>query len=396
MKNKFLIFILFFFSFSFSTKALEINSANAILYNMNNDEIIYQKNSDEIIKIASLTKIMTSIVAIENIDSLSDTIVITNKMLDGLLEQNASVAGLKVGDIVTYEDLLYATLLPSGADAAQSLAISISGNVKDFVDLMNEKANQLHLNNTYFTNTSGLDYLDNHSTVKDVAEMLKYALKNETFKKIFKSRYYTTTNGLVLISTTQTTSLKYNIDTSYIIGSKTGTTTKAGLCLASITNYNGINYLLVTAGADKNLNKPLNFIDSDKIYKYFFENYNNYSILKKGDVLLSLNNKYSKNKVDIISDVDYSIYLLKNQYENIRYEYVGKEDVSIFTKDVIVGKYNIVLNDEIIKTIDIYKPKKMNFSIFLFIFNYLYVFIPLCVLIVFCVVILKKIKNTSF
>ena len=177
MKIKVFLFILLLI-IPCTVKGLDINSKNAILYNLNTNEIIYEKNIDESIKIASLTKMMTTIVALENINNLNDKVIITDKMLEGLIELDASVAGFKVGDIVTYEDLLYGAMLPSGADATRALAISISGNIDDFVLLMNNKAKQLKLTNTYYTNTTGLDYKDNHSTVKDVAILLQYALSN--------------------------------------------------------------------------------------------------------------------------------------------------------------------------------------------------------------------------
>ena len=395
MKNKLLICLLCFFVFAFDVKALDIKSSNAILYNLNNNEVIYEKNSEERIKIASMTKIMTSIVAIENIEDLDSKIVITNKMLEGLREKNASVVGFKVGDVVTYEDLLYGAMLPSGADATQALAISISGSVDEFVSLMNKKANQLNLVNTNFTNTTGLDDSDNYSTVKDVATILKYALSNETFKKIFQSRYYTTTNGKALVSTIEYNSLKYNLDTRHIMGAKTGMTTKAGLCLASIASHNDINYLLVTAGADRDSDLPLHIIDGNDIYKYYFENYNYYNLINKGDYITSIDNKYSKNKIDIISNDEYSMYLYKSDYENIEYEYVGLNNISVFTKDNVIGKYNIILNDEIIKTIDIYKPEKIEFSIFIFMYNYLYIFIPLVGLILVLIVLKNKFKKSE-
>lgn len=110
------------------------------MYNLNDDAIIFEKNKDEKTEIASLTKIMTCIVAIENIDNLNDTVVMKSADFKGLAEANASVAGFSIGDKVTYMDLLMGLFLPSGADAALALANNIGGNEKNFVKLMNEKA----------------------------------------------------------------------------------------------------------------------------------------------------------------------------------------------------------------------------------------------------------------
>lgn len=386
MKNKILFLVVSLFLCIQNINALEIESKNGILYNLNTNEIIYDKNSEEIIKIASLTKIMTSIVAIENIDDIKKEVTITEDMIKGLVESNAMVIGFKVNDVVTYEDLLYAALLPSAADATQALAISISGSVDKYIELMNNKAKELGLNNTLFTNTSGLDYKDNHSTVKDVATLLKYALKNETFKKIYQTKYYTSTTGITMISNLEKNLIKYNLDIDYIIGSKTGYTTLAGLCLSSITTYNEIDYLLVTCGADPELDLPYNIIDSDKIYKYYFENYEKRSILNTNDVLVSINNKYSNNKIDIFSNIDYSLYMLQDDYNNLEYKYIGLNEIDICTQEEIIGKYNILLNGEVIKTIDIYKPENIEFSIIAFISKYLYIFISIIILVLLLII----------
>jgi len=384
MKSKILVFILLFFTFSLNVNALEITSNNAILYNLNNDEIIYEKSKEEKIKIASLTKIMTTIVAIENIDDLNKEVIITNEMSKGLIERNAAVYGLQAGDVVTYKDLLYLTMLPSAADATQALAISITGSIDEFVNLMNEKAKSLGLVNTNFTNTHGLDDENNYSTVKDIAIILKYALNNDTFNEIFQTKYYTLSNNQKIRSTLESSSLKYNLDTSYIKGSKTGTTKKAGMCLASIASYNNINYLLVTAKTNVNLlsNEPLNIKDSDLIYKYYFENYNYYNILNENTILTKIDNKYSDKEIIITSPIEYSLYMLKEDYEKLEYEYIGKTTTNIFEKNKLLGSYNIKSNGEIIKTIDVYNNYDNDFNILIFISNYLYIFIPLIIILI--------------
>lgn len=392
MKIKIIYIFIILFTYIPFVNALEIESSNAILYNLNNNEIIYEKNSSEKIKIASLTKIMTAIVAIENIDDINKKVTITYDMLKGLAEDNALVLGLKVGDIVTYEDLLYATLLPSAADAANALAITISGSISEFVAKMNEKANELGLVNTLFTNTTGIDFKDNHSTVNDVAILLKYALDNNTFKKIYQTKTYTTTNGISMVHSLEKSIKKYNLDIDYIKGAKTGYTDLAGLCLSSITDYNNINYLLVTCGADPSLSLPYNIIDSDKIYKYYFDNYHYRNILAKDKTIKKIENKYSDKNVNLVSNFDYSLYMLDSDYETLQYEYIGLEKIDIFTKDKIIGKYNVKLNDKIIKSIDIYKPDKIEFSLIKFLIQNIYVVISITIIILVSLIIFVRKK----
>ena len=251
--KRFLILVLFFV-FVLPVNALEfdIKSTNAILYNYNLDEVIYEKNSNEKVKIASLTKIMTTTVAIENIDNLNEEVTITYEMLKGLIEENASVVGYRIGDRITYKDLLYGSLLPSGADATRALAISIAGSEEEYVKLMNKKAKELNMNNTIFTNSSGLDTNNQYSTVSDVLILLKYALQNETFKEI-----YTTFKYKDLNSTLNKLLNNYNIQNKYIKGAKTGYTDLAGYCLSSYSNDNNIEYLLITTGVYSIVRNPV-------------------------------------------------------------------------------------------------------------------------------------------
>ena len=166
------LLILFIILLPIKVNALEINSKNAILYNMNDDEILFEKDSEEEVPIASLTKIMTSIIAIENIDDINETVTIPEEGLEGLVEANASVAGFKLNEKVTYKDLLYGSLLPSGADATQTLAYYIAGGIDQYVKLMNEKASELNLKHTHFSDVTGLDDINNYSSLDIVSGFL--------------------------------------------------------------------------------------------------------------------------------------------------------------------------------------------------------------------------------
>ena len=192
------IIILYIFLPIINIKALEIYSENAVLYNMNEDKIIYEKNANEKVKVASLTKIMTTIIALENIENIKEEVKMPESAFNGL--DGYVVSGIKKNEIITYEDLLYGIMLPSAADCANAVAINISGSIDKFVDLMNEKAKELNMNNTHFSNPVGMDD-DNYSSVSDIAQLLKYALKNEEFKKIFMAKEYKTTNNIILKST---------------------------------------------------------------------------------------------------------------------------------------------------------------------------------------------------
>jgi len=373
MKKIFLIiFLLFLFIVNIEAKEIDILSNNVIMYNLNNNKIIYEKNSEEKIKIASLTKMMTAIVAIENIPSLDDKVVITSEMLNGLIEANASVVGFKVGDKVTYKDLLYGTLLSSGADATRALAFTISGSEIEFVKLMNDKAKELGMENTLFANSSGLDANNQYSTVSDISKLLFYALDNETFKTIFQSKEYITTNNIKVISTIKKNMDEFHIEAEYIEGAKTGYTDLAGYCLASIVSHNGISYMLITANAFSELDFPYAIMDSKTIYEYYFENYGYEKIISKGELLATIDNKYSNKKINLLSSEDIYLYTFKNKI--VSYEYEGINEISIFTKNGKIGQLSIEVNGEEI-ILDINKPENIDFNVFIFLYKHIYILV---------------------
>ncbi|EGW40854.1 D-alanyl-D-alanine carboxypeptidase family protein [Desulfosporosinus sp. OT] len=165
----------------------ELNSPNAILINLKDHTILMQKNSEEKIYPASLTKMMTAIVAIENLPDLKKEITLTNSVFQGLSEADASMAGFQPGEKVRAIDLLYGALLPSGAESCVGLADYIAGSEKDFVGMMNQKAAGLGMHNTHFENSTGLQNENHYTTVKDLTILLSYALQNDTFREIFTS-----------------------------------------------------------------------------------------------------------------------------------------------------------------------------------------------------------------
>ena len=381
MKKIILVFITLFLFIN--VNALEINSKNAILYNMNDKEVIYEKNSEEVVQIASLTKIVTAITVIENVEDLNKQVTITNEMLKGL---NGYVkVGLKRGDKLTYLDLLYALMLPSAGDAAQALAISTSGSIEEFSILMNQKIEEIGVTNSKFDNPIGKDSENNYSTASDLAKILIYSLENGTFKLIFNTNTY---NIKSISKVVKKTLSSYDTDTSIIKGAKTGFTYKAGRCLASTTTLEGVDYLLITLGAD--VNSEYHAIDTINLYKYYSSNYGYINVLSKEQLLKTIEVKHSKTKTyDIISKDDVSLYLEKTvSKENLKYEYDGIEELS---KDIKkgdkLGTVNVIKDKENIYTYDVYLDIDIKY------YNYpLYVCIGIVTLvpIVFILIIRKK------
>ena len=336
--------------FNVYAKDFSVTANNIILYNLNDDSIIYEKNSEERVSIASITKIMTALVALENIDDLSDTVIITED--DFAYTSGYSKAGFAVGDTVTYEDLLYGILLPSGAEAVNS-AVNNTLGLNKFVKEMNNLAKRIGMNNTSFSNPIGKDSDTNYSTANDVAIMLKYALNNPQFKKIFTTKEYTTTNGLKL----QSTLMPYKdiLNINLIDGSKSGFTRDAGRCLASITTLNDVPYLLVVL--DSSLDNNYSAVsDSITIYEYYSNNYSYQTILNKDLVIDTIPINYSKTKeYEIKIDEDVSMYLKNDSIDNLTYEYDGIKKIKYNTKEGSkLGTIKVYDNDTLLYESDVY------------------------------------------
>lgn len=245
--------------------------SNYILLTDIEGNILYEKNSDERFYPASLTKIMTVIVALENLDDLDYSVQIPGYIYEYIAAEDASTAGFEAYDTVTVEDLLYGAILSSGAECCLTLADMISGTEYDFAALMNDKAEELGMDNTNYTNCTGLHNYDHYSSAEDISVLLRYALQNSEFRRIFtRDSYYTETQynpyGIVLNSTM----FSFVEDGYYpfeLLGGKTGYTQEAGLCLASAAEINEKEYILVTAGADgSHMTDPYHIEDALSVY----------------------------------------------------------------------------------------------------------------------------------
>lgn len=370
MKYKFLILFLIFnlyLNCIFGVENLEnIQSTNIGVYEADNLKLLYGKDEQEKISIASITKLMTAIVAIENIDDLNTTVILDYSIISYDLDSNLAVAGIFDGEQLTYYDLLATMLIPSGADSAIYLSKIIFDNDTEFINEMNKKAKQLQMNNTHFSNVTGLDDENNYSTIEDVAKMFKYVLENETLKEIISTQSYTTTDGhLTVKNTISKSAQRYGINIQYIMGGKTGTTENAGICLASYCEDEGIELIAIVTGANMYSPKPYNIIDSEILYKYISDTYSIQNIISTGEEILQLDTINCKqDNVKFYSDKDVTKYIDTIDKNKINIEYNGITTLNSNIKEgEKLGKISIYYDDELIETNDITLKEKLDFSI---------------------------------
>ncbi len=225
-----------------------------IMIDNETNEIVAYRNYNTIAPPASLTKIMTLIVTVENTTDFNDTVLITDEMIAPMIEQEASRAGFCAGETPTIEQLLYGIALPSGADASIAAAQYVAGSEEAFVEMMNRKADEMGLKNTHFTNVVGLHDDKHYSTAEDMALILKYALENETCRKVLSTYQYQipptefNPEGILLTSTMFSRMEGTEMPSVVIKGGKTGYTDQAGNCLASYAEINGKEYIMVLMG----------------------------------------------------------------------------------------------------------------------------------------------------
>ncbi len=279
-----------------------IYSEAAYLVNLDTNEVVYEKNADKQLVPASLTKIMTAIILLEeykdNIAALSTTYVSgTSACFDELYMTGASTADIRIGEKVSYKDLLYAMMLRSACEAANIIAYNIGGSLENFAQMMNDKAAELGCTNTHFTNAHGLFWENHYTTAHDMAIITEYAMTLPMFTEIACTPEYTMeatsyhpeprtidhTNYMM----SRTNGGDYYYE--YVKGIKTGTLDEAGRCLASLAYKDGYSYLLITMNApqqDENGNNVFyNFIDAKTIYEWAFNN------LEYTDIVLTAEEK---------------------------------------------------------------------------------------------------------
>ncbi len=247
--------------FTDDTKDLVIDSEYGILIDLSDNTVVASKSGDSRIYPASMTKIMTLIVAYEHIEDLNATYTFSAEIFDPLYQANASVAGFKPGETVPYRDLLYGTALPSGADATTALALTVAGDETAFAELMNQTAQRLGLKNTHFANASGLHDDNHYTTCREMALILEYAISIPELRQVLGTYKYTTTateqnpQGLELHNTLYSRMKGTEAEGMYVQGGKTGYTLEGRHCLATFAApctegnapYTRPRFILVTA-----------------------------------------------------------------------------------------------------------------------------------------------------
>lgn len=329
----------------------------AYVYNVTTNQTLYSKNGNSKIYPASMTKVMTALVALDNIKDLSQVVTIKKYDLEGLWEAGASTANLEVGEKVTYRDLIHGIILPSGADACRAVSRSLFGSEEKMAEAMNKKAKELGLENTHFVNTSGLHDDNHYTTVHDMAIITKTALKNDFFKQVFSTRTYRTETTQHFMAAT-ILKLRWNkhLKISHIVGCKTGYTSNSKSCLTALVNSQKQDIVCVFAKESGSANYVE---DAQKVINYCDKNYKTVTIGKKGEVIETIEVKDGvKEKYDIQLPSNVNVFM--NNDSNASYDdeytitYQGvKEVIAPTKKKDKLGKIQVKQNDTLLYEINV-------------------------------------------
>ena len=333
-----------------NTKAFgPVSASSAVLMEQQSGRILYEKEAHEVRRIASITKIMTAILAIES-GKLNDSVKVT----ENAVRAEGSSIYLKPGETIKLEDLVYGMMLRSGNDSAVAIAEHVGGSLEGFVYLMNQKASEIGMDQTHFANPHGLDdHEDHYSTAYDMALLTRYAMSNDTYKLISGTKVHRAPNPTenwdrVWKNKNRLLTELYD----YTTGGKTGYTKRAKRTLVTTATRGDLNLIAVT------LNGPDDWNDHINMYENGFHNFELVKVLKKG-IINEVEDAFYKKKVYIKQDILYPI--TKEERNLFRVEFklqeFKKEWRDLDKEPDVVGKALIYFEEQQIKEVPLYYRK---------------------------------------
>ena len=362
MKKLFVLLISLLLPLNVFASSLDIDSKSAIVVNRYNDEILFEKEKDLKLPIASLTKLMTVLVTLENINSLEDLVLVESVDINNLL--GYQVIGLENGMEISYQDLVYSTIMYSAADSAMVLANNVFYDYNKFIEKMNDTAIKIGMINTNFSNPIGFDN-NNYSTSYDLYKLLNYALENENFYNIFTKNNYkikvldksisNNINNLIKQNNLDNGNIKFN-------GYKGGYTSKSGLSLSGLVTIDDNDLIIINIGADGSIDTHKNIVDALKILSSIKDKYSNRVILEYDKLIDNIVYMDGNKEINYEIRSPKTIKYLMDNTLNLNYLKIFYEGTTIIDRDSKegdkLGEISIYYEDKLLDSVDIEFNKK--------------------------------------
>ena len=330
--------IIFLFLFFLPFSVLADSGHSTVVMELSSGRVLYSKNQDDSRLIASITKIMTCIVVLEN-SSLNEKVVVG----DEVLEMYGTSLYLSVGEVISVRDLLYGLMLRSGNDAAVTLAVHTMGSEKAFVSKMNEKAKMIGMKNTSFSNPHGLDEeTKNYSTAYDMALLSQYAYQNKVYRKIIQTKKYQAKSSMKSYVWYNRMSLLKQYENC--IGGKNGYTPNAGKTLVSYAKKNSMVLTIVS------LDDENHYQNHQNLFEYYFSKYQLYTIVDKNQFSVP----YSFFSHDVYLKQSFQYPLKEGEVQNIQ----TLLSYHPLQRNQSIGNVTIYLNRDIIGKVSLYQKEK--------------------------------------
>ncbi|MBQ2752823.1 MAG: D-alanyl-D-alanine carboxypeptidase [Firmicutes bacterium] len=347
-----LIMVIMMSTNAFAYGIESVKAKGAVLIDMENGRVLWGRNEDKPLAMASTTKIMTAIIALEKCDT-EDIVTVSKR---AALAPEVDI-DLNTGDEIKLKHLLYALMLKSANDSAIAIAEHIGGSVEDFADMMNEKAFEIGAFDTEFVTPNGLDEGNHHSTAEDMALIASYALKDKRFVDIINTSSYsfTTENGKRSFTVNNTNRLLREYNGAF--GVKTGFTGKAGHCFVGAAERNGVKLVSCVLASGWGVSgKEYKWTDTKAILDYGFDNYRVYSLLEDESDTGKIGVLNSDMKqISTEADGKINALLTEEEYDNIKIIKILPESIKapvksgqrvgfirIYTDDFLLGEADIV------------------------------------------------------
>lgn len=387
-----------FFSMSVPSSAsfnslLETEADVVMLVNTDTGNVIFDKNASKRTAPASLTKIVTCMLVLENCEDLNTTVTAKRSCIEALYGMNAATVGILAGEQLTVDELLHCLMIPSAADAANVLADFIGGSIDNFVVMMNDFVKKLGCENTNFTNPSGLDNGDTnmYTTAEDLYKITSYALKNPQFKELCnilryqieptekypQIRYLNNTNKML------NPAIK-DYYSPYVAGVKTGTTGLAGHCVITTASKNGYNYMLIVMNAPQydidndGVEENVAFTDSKKIYEWAFKNIVLTKVTSKTDIVTVVDVKYNwkTDHLSLVPEEEISALVpTGTQSGSLQIRAIESETPKTVNAPIkkgdVLGKAEVLYGDDVVATVNLVASEDVSGSVILRIAGFL-------------------------
>ncbi len=348
---------------AYEVTSFEITAKAGMLVSLDTGEMLYENNIDKKVYPASIAKIMTAVLMIESDKWDPEAkVTLTKDVLDMVLGTGLAVSLLEEGEEFTQLDMLYMVLVSSWGDITYQAAITYGGTVENFVSMMNQKAQELGLNGTHYSNPVGLHEEQTYTTVRDIYTLAKHAMQYDVFNtvtSVARHKVQTTKGTTRTLSTTN-----FLLDSStnyyytYASGIKTGFTDEAGRCLVSTASYNGYNYMCILMNCPNTPSKRYEFAESKELYRWAFNNFSFKEVAKSDEPVCEIPVEYSLDTdfvplyfkspfVTILpNDADDSTLVIKTHFNSE----TAKAPIK---KGDVLGEAQVMYAEKVIGTVDL-------------------------------------------